>query len=270
MSLQLFYTPIHKIKELIMDDLDTYRCRIGTFQQVAKFRRCVGRDFHGGKRFVFSTVFLVVIGLRVLCSQTDPSIEQNPGPSPTNSIIFESHEERTSFNSARGALTSIAKASSHHYFLTFCKSLNILPRVLSDDGTFSIFTPSPETQQLLQLFRRKSHHEELNILIEHLSNVLSQLKTDKMQTLATLASTCNSERYNTLLTSLEQHSAFEYSKMMKIKEKKLNALLDSNRSTITKENSWIPELQLTSDHYTAIKSNTEICDTVINAAMTFL
>ncbi len=219
---------------------------------------------------MFCTVFLLVIGLRVFCSQVDPSIEVNPGPSPTTNVIFQTNDERTCFNAARNVLTNIAKATSHRYFLQFCKSLDIIPRVLSTDTTFSVLKPSAETQQLLQQVRRSSHKEELNILIEHLNNVLPSLMTDKVQRLAKLAAACDSARYANLHEVLEAQCRSEFDKLMKGKEKKLDALIDTNRSHISKANSWIPELKLTTDHRTDIESNAEICDTITNAAMTLL
>ena len=79
-----------------MIDIQSYRARIGTFSQHHnkqmhhnKYASRNIRDF-----FVISLSVLVILGLAAICSIEDPSIESNPGPSPT----FESREEGVYFN----------------------------------------------------------------------------------------------------------------------------------------------------------------------------
>ena len=70
--------------------------------------------------------------------------------------------------------------------------------------------------------------------------------------------------------SLKMYFTEECAKLMQKKESKLYSLIDIHRNTITKEDSWIPELKLTTIHKSDIESNAEICDAVINAATSLL
>ena len=82
-----------------MDDLETYRCRIGSFSSNHQPYRKVG--LHLGKvhkgSFSFKLLFLVCFALSTFCSSQDPSIAKNPGPFTPKSMAYNSYQEKILF-----------------------------------------------------------------------------------------------------------------------------------------------------------------------------
>ena len=79
-----------------MDDLETYRCRIGSFSSNRQPYRKVG--LHLGKvhkgSLSFKLLFLVCFALSTFCSCQDPSITKNPGPFTPKCLAYNSYQEK--------------------------------------------------------------------------------------------------------------------------------------------------------------------------------
>ena len=243
-----------------MVDLITYRSTVGTFVSChASYSQGSTKGSNANLSNGFSLTFLLTIGLQVLCSRGDPSIESNPGPGST--------QEDKAVKLLKLIYSDIATVSSHRFYLKFCHEINIVPKGFKNKLSLATFKPSNEVIQKLYNVKHKAEMDMVGLHIDHYENVLQHLKNEQVKELMKLSSICDKKNYKEHIDTLESTFQSEIYRLQQLKEKKLDRLLSINSDTLKSENSWIPELKLTNTENNFIQQGEDLSDTIIDATL---
>ena len=262
-----------------MVDLQTFRSRIGGFISKHFPYYGLGRlssyihGHEGMRSFGYCLVFIIVVGLSSHCSINDPSIEENPGPSRSRvkHIPYDSEAQNKAFNTIRDTNRDIANVSSTHYFLKFCQNLNILPRGF-EPTKLSIATIKPTKAFLdnLSELDNSNAKTKLEAHTKFYQSLLTDLVRRRTSELSILSTECTPQKFEFLTDLLLSFLESDKDKYMKVKEQKLNTLLDVHQDQLKSNEEWIRSLGLTIKEKSYINNNEQICDAIINASMQLL
>ena len=261
-----------------MDDLETYRCRIGRFSSNHQPYQKVG--LHLGKvhkgSFSFKLLFLVCFALSTFCSCQDPSIAKNPGPFTPESMAYNSYQEKTLFLRLRELNDDLVKLQSHETFLQKCLDREIIPNGLTPNSSYAIAKPHENLTYKLELLNNSNSFNSMKVIISHYQNEIFKLREEIQLTQQDLHTITTTSQYDFVLKTLQSFVRKTRNKYTFIKTKKLNRLIKSQSHTSARKSRqstqtlWIPEFSLTSDDRQSILDGNYISDHVIDAAMALL
>ena len=261
-----------------MVDLATYRSRIGVFISChASYLRGVQRICSHNRRYsmmstwTYPVIFMAFLGLVMLCISEDPAIEKNPGPSQKVGkvvIDFLSQEEMDIFNNLKTGNTDIAETASHRHFLKYCLNMDVLPRGYERKLPMCVRKSNKELEEKLCNIDENSTKERITVTANHYSVILIGLISDRSEYFNALKGICTPDRYEYLMSILQDLHDKEVRQNQKRKDKKLHSLISVNATKLTKY--WIPELKLTTTEHNFIVNNEEISDESIDAALILL
>ena len=162
-----FHSLIYTTNKVVMDDLSTYRIRIGCFIQRS------GSTYKNHKSpsttnlrgvLAYTVAFLIISGLIAELVINDPGIAINPGP---NSQIKYTPTEAKLMRAIKQLNTTIARLSSHRFFNKSCIDLQLTPKTLYNKISHTPAKPHPNLLAKLQHLKDSYTSEALNTYNEH-------------------------------------------------------------------------------------------------------
>ena len=216
-----------------MDDLETYRCRIGSFSSNHQPYRKVGLHLvkvHKGS-FSFKLLFLVCFALSTFCSSQDPSIGKNPEPFTPKSMTYNSYQEKLYSYVFRDLNDDLVKLQSHETFLQKCLDREIIPNGLTPNSSYAITKPRENLTYKLELLNSSNSFNSMKVIISHYQNEIFRLREEIQLTQQDLRTITTTSQYDFLLKTLQSFVRKTTNKYTFIKTKKLNRLIKSQSRT---------------------------------------
>ena len=244
-----------------MDDLQSYRARIGLF--------CGGlwKDLKVRSHFVtqskvgimtYLLTFLCVGALVKMETMLDPSIERNPGPSQEYSKA-----EFKVVNKIKAVNKDIGRISSHRYYLTQCIDMGVVPKGLRREVSNCIAKPNVELKSILEEAEREHTLSNMRIFKEHYDLNMAELEQLKTSLVLQLQEVCsNRDRFNQIMDDISSRWMSDIETLQARKAKKLNR----DMLELQGRKDWLPDLGLSTTERSYIENGEDLCDAVINAA----
>ena len=258
-----------------MDDLQTYRSRIGLFRYSSMFSQKGPFFSHSSVRKGFGNIltFFLFVSLAADLYANDPSVELNPGPPKHHQhrkkIDFWSDEEKDHFNSLQTLNSDIVRICSHRYFLRTCKELNLVPRGLCYKISLATCKTTKELEHLFSEISKKFSFKLIDAIIEHYNIQLIALLKTTHESHVALSLRTTSSRMRYLSNKLLQDKEQEANTLQITKLHKIDTLLDIYAKAPT-DTHWLPDLNLSTTEQDFINKDEELDDAIINAGMNLL
>ena len=250
-----------------MEDLETYRKRIGTFanRHGSSFIHTLSPSCEKlAGVLVYMLSFLCLAGLITQSLMNDPSIETNPGPRYTR-------EELPVYNKIKSNIEEITRISSTRFFFLSCLDLQLTPKCLKHDLALHIARPTEDVRTSLLTAQKSNTNHSMEILIKHYDEVIPILLATKKSLIQELKGVCvDHNRYEYIMQHVESYYTHMMNTRQHLKLKKINTLLSIQESSSPLLNKWITELNLTCVEKRYITDNEEICDAIANATTSLL
>ena len=210
-------------------------------------------------------LFSVVVALVCTMQAMDPSIESNPGPRGLKPARHTLTPLDAKYEELCKVSTDIVEICSHRFFLQTCKELQLAPRSLQSSVHLSSRKASPKLKELFKELGKSYSNDIIDLIIQDYNHTLRLLLEEQDHLMVSLRELCSDDTFREKTDELLMRKESLCDSLQQRKMKKLNRMLDNDET-----DAWLPLLNLTSKELGFLMNNEQLCDNIINAAMTLL